>query len=87
MLQSTCIHTPRFTQLTEILAQVLELDRSEFEVSTPLLGAIPELDSMALMTLLIELESQFAMEIDGSSLTAEQFSTVGNLYNLISLQN
>ncbi len=78
---------PELTQLTQILARVLGLDTSGFDESTPLLGAIPEFDSMALMTLLVELEANFALDINSSDLTAEQFATVGSLHSLVSPNN
>lgn len=51
--------------------------------STPLLGAIPELDSFAVLELATALEQQFGFEIDGSEFTGEIFETVGSLAEFV----
>ncbi|WP_217876638.1 acyl carrier protein [Pseudoalteromonas shioyasakiensis] len=73
-------------QLKQILAQVLNIDTSDFTENTPLLGAIPEFDSMAIMTLLMELENQFSFSISNAELEAEQFESVASLQQFISQQ-
>jgi len=47
--------------------------------STPLLGAIPELDSMAVVSLITALEEQFGIAVDDDEIGAEAFETVGSL--------
>lgn len=46
---------------------------------TPLLGAIPELDSMAVVSLLTALESRFGFVIEDDDISADTFATLGNL--------
>lgn len=50
-----------------------------FDEATPLFGAIPELDSMAVATLLTELEDRLAISIDDDDVDAEMFETFGAL--------
>ena len=50
-----------------------------FDERTPLFGAIPELDSMAVATLLTELEDRLAITIDDDEVDAEIFETFGAL--------
>ena len=46
---------------------------------TPLLGSLPELDSMAVLELVLELEERFGITIEGEDVTAEVFETLGSL--------
>ena len=44
-----------------------------------LLGAIPELDSMAVVTLITTMEEQYCIQIDDDEISADTFATVGTL--------
>ena len=50
-----------------------------FDQSTPLFGALPELDSMAVATLLTELEDRLGITIDDDEVDVEMFETFGAL--------
>ncbi len=50
-----------------------------FEADTALFGALPELDSMAVATLLTALEDRLSIVIDDDDLDAEAFETFGRL--------
>lgn len=58
-----------------------------FDRSTPLLGGIPELDSMAVVSLINEMEEQFDIVIDDDDVSAETFETVGALVDFVELKN
>jgi acyl carrier protein len=64
-----------------VIVDVLGLeDRAdELGAATPLLGSIPELDSMAVAELIVELERQFDIIVDDGDITAETFETLGSL--------
>ena len=64
-----------------VLGEVLQLgDRvSALDDSTPLLGALPELDSMAVATVIGALEERFGIFVEDEELSAEVFRTVGSL--------
>jgi acyl carrier protein len=47
--------------------------------STPLLGSVPELDSMAVLELVAAIEERFAIPIDDEDVTEELFETLGSL--------
>ncbi len=49
----------------------------------PLLGAIPELDSMAIVGIITSIEERFGIIFDDDELDAEVFETVGTLRNQI----
>jgi acyl carrier protein len=69
-----------------VLDDVLSLDgRSKnFTRETPLLGAIPELDSMAVVTLITSLEEQFGMVVDDDDIDGDTFANVGALVDFVS---
>jgi acyl carrier protein len=51
-----------------------------------LLGAVPELDSMAVLELVLALETRFDLEIDGEDVTAELFETLASLTEYVESQ-
>lgn len=64
------------------LVDILGLDAARvgaFTDATPLFGALPELDSMAVATLLTELEDRLAITIDDDEVDIEMFETFGAL--------
>ena len=65
----------------EVLVETLELhDRAdELDASTPLMGALPELDSMAVLELIAALEQRFGITVAEEDVTAETFETLGSL--------
>lgn len=55
-------------------------DRAEaLGPTTPLLGHLPELDSMAVLELVLALEERFGITIEGEEVTEEVFETLGSL--------
>ncbi|MCU0729715.1 MAG: acyl carrier protein [Sphingopyxis sp.] len=52
---------------------------AKFDANTPLFGALPELDSMAVATLLTELEDRLGISIDDDEIDVEMFETFGAL--------
>jgi len=68
--------------LRAILRDVLGLDADRvqgFDSSTALFGSLPELDSMAVATLLTEIEDRFCIVIDDEDVDGEIFETLGSL--------
>jgi acyl carrier protein len=43
------------------------------------LASIPELDSLAILELVVELERQFEITVDDEDVTADVFDTIGSL--------
>ena len=52
---------------------------------TELFGSLPELDSMTVITLSVNLEREFDFEIDDEDFTAEVFDTIGSLAEYVEL--
>ena len=64
------------------LVDLLGLSRDRvdsFDADTPLFGAVPEMDSMAVATLLTELEDRLGITIDDDDVDVEAFETFGGL--------
>jgi len=72
-------------QVLRILDEVLSLNgrSAAFDRSTHLLGAIPELDSMAVVSLITSLEEQLGVVVDDDEIDGETFATVGSLTDFV----
>lgn len=53
------------------------------DASTGLFGSLPELDSMAVVELVTELQERFGIEIDDDEITGDSFETLGDLAALV----
>ena len=56
---------------------------SNFNKNTALLGALPELDSMAAVSLITALENHFGITFQDEDISGAAFSTVGSLCDLV----
>jgi acyl carrier protein len=50
---------------------------------TPLLGAVPELDSMAVVSLITSLEERFGITVDDDEIDGATFESVGSLVDFV----
>lgn len=73
------------TNVLKILDEVLSLNgrTAAFTAESPLLGAIPELDSMAVIGLIAGLEDGFGFTVDDDDLDGATFATVGSLSEFV----
>jgi acyl carrier protein len=70
------------TTLRAVLVDVLGLKREQvaaFDEATPLFGALPEFDSMAVAGLLTELEERLGILIEDHEVSADMLETYGSL--------
>lgn len=74
--------------VTAVLAETLGLgDRgAALTAETALFGAIPELDSLAVVEVITALEDRFAFQIDDDEFSGEVFETVGSLAAFVEQQ-
>lgn len=72
-------------EIIRILADTLQLgDRAEqLTRESPIMGEIPEFDSMAVVTVLTMVEEEYGVEIDDDEVSAEIFETVGSLEKFV----
>ena len=73
-------------EVQQVLDEVLSLGgrAKSFSTDTPLLGAIAELDSMAVVALITTLEERFGIAIGDDEVDGSSFATVGSLVELVS---
>jgi acyl carrier protein len=73
------------SQVLGLLDEVLSLNgrAKSFDRSTALLGAIPELDSMAVVSLITALEEQLGLVVDDDDIDGDTFATVGSLTDFV----
>jgi len=73
------------TQVARALDEVLSLGGRglAFTRETHLLGALPELDSMAVVSLITTLEERFGIAIDDDDIDGATFATVGSLADFV----
>jgi acyl carrier protein len=72
-------------QVTRILDDVLSLGgrSAGFDRSTHLLGAIPELDSMAVVSIIAALEDRFGIVLNDDDIEGSTFETLGSLADFV----
>lgn len=72
-------------QVRAILKNTLQLGEraARLESGTALLGALPELDSMAVVTVITALEDQFGFVVEDDEISAETFATLGSLVRFV----
>jgi acyl carrier protein len=73
-------------QVVSLLGSVLNLGEERARRLTPespLLGAIPELDSMAVVLLLTAIEEKFGFSIDDDEVDAMTFATLSHLVGFV----
>jgi acyl carrier protein len=72
------------TEVRDVLRETLQLSESLLlTTDTQLLGSIPELDSMAVVSVLTALEDRFGFTIEDDEISAETFATVGSLVEFV----
>jgi len=81
-MSSTAERSPTDTALRKILVDILGLDSGRvdgFTDDTGLFGHLPELDSMAVATLLTEMEDRLDFIVDDDEVDGELLETYGAL--------
>jgi acyl carrier protein len=72
-------------EVKNIVSDVLALKerKNALDQGSALLGAIPELDSMAVVSLLTALEDYFGISIEDDEISADIFETLGSLVRFV----
>jgi acyl carrier protein len=73
-------------RVRDILRDALQLgSRADaLTVHSPLMGAIPEFDSMAVVSVVAMLEDEYGIVVHDDELSGEVFETLGSLANFVS---
>lgn len=69
-----------------LLSETLSIDAEQLSADTLLLGNLPEFDSMAIVSILMQIEETFAIEISDDELTGEVFESVTSLTEFVEVQ-
>jgi acyl carrier protein len=66
-----------------ILGDSLGVNTAHLCAESLLLGSVPELDSMAVISVIAALEDHFGIAVDDDDITARRFATVGSLTEFV----
>ena len=74
-----------FDEVRQLIGEILQLgDRvRKLGPNSPLLGSIPEFDSMVVVTLINALEQRFDIQVADDEISGETFETVGKVYEFV----
>ena len=74
-----------YEEVKTILARTLQLGEraNRIRPETPLMGNLPELDSMAVVSILTALEDHYGFVIEDDEISAETFATMGSLVSFV----
>ena len=72
-------------EVLSVLDEILNLKgrTARFTAETPLLGNVPELDSMAMASVITTLEERFDITIGDDEIDGSSFETVGTLVEFV----
>jgi acyl carrier protein len=69
--------------IKQLIAIIPSYDDNFWHIDTELFGAIAEFDSMALVSLIGEIEEYFDITLDDDDISADNFASVASLTQLI----
>ena len=74
-----------YRDVQSVLDETLSLGQRAYELQpdSPLLGALPELDSQAVLNVLMGLEEKFGITIEDDDVSGDVFATFGSLADLV----
>lgn len=70
-------------EVLTILRKSLNLEGTRLDGESPLLGSVPELDSMAVVTVITTLEERFGFSVADDEIDGSIFATVGSLVEFV----
>ncbi|AKE51107.1 acyl carrier protein [Kangiella geojedonensis] len=73
-------------KMIELLSDTLSLSADELSAETQLIGNLPEFDSMAIVSILMQIEEDFGIEIPDDELSGDVFETVQSLTEFVEIQ-
>ena len=76
---------PTINIIKSLLAKSLQIGAraDAYTADSPLLGAIPELDSMAVVNIINALEEHFGFVVEDDEINADTFATLGALVKFV----
>lgn len=76
---------PLIEQTKAVLIETLKLgsEAARWRADAPLLGAVPELDSLAVINVITALEDRFGIHIEDDEVSGDLFATLGTLTEFV----
>jgi acyl carrier protein len=73
------------SRVQQILGETLQLgDRAAaMDAASPLLGALPEFDSLAVVNVIAALEEEFQITIEDDDISGQTFESLGSLSDFV----
>ena len=76
--------TSYLDDVVSIIRRTLQMpDDRVLTADTPLLGAVPEFDSMSVVTVMTDIEDRFGFIVEDDEVSADTFATIGALHNYV----
>ena len=74
-----------FEEIRQIVGDVLQLGERAyaFDEDTPLLGSVPEFDSMAVVSVITAIEENYGIIVDDDEVSADVFVNLGALTDFV----
>ncbi|MFO7641670.1 MAG: acyl carrier protein [Candidatus Competibacteraceae bacterium] len=74
-----------FDEVRQLIGEILQLGDRVWKLGpdSPLLGSIPEFDSMVVVTLINALEQRFDIQVADDEISGETFETAGKVYEFV----
>lgn len=74
--------------VVQIVGDVLQLGArtAALDDTTPLLGSVPEFDSMAVVSVITAIEESYGIYVEDDEVSAEIFETIGSLHEFVSMK-
>lgn len=85
-MDASRVAPPHWLGVRNAVAEVLGIDPAGLGLETPLLGHVPQFDSMAVVAILAALEDRFDLSIDYDDLTADVFASLETLVRFVEQQ-
>jgi acyl carrier protein len=72
-------------EVKQLIGDALQLGSrvDDYDESTPLLGSIPEFDSMAVVMVITAIEENYGVAVEDDEISAEVFETIGTLFSFV----
>jgi acyl carrier protein len=72
-------------EVKSVLKEALQLEGKidSFDSDTPILGSIPEFDSMTVVAVITALEEKYGFEVEDDEIAGETFETLGSLTEFV----
>lgn len=73
------------SEVIEIVVDILQLNDASKNIApeTMLLGGIPEMDSMAVVSIITSFEENYGFEVDDDEIDGDTFETIGSLIEFV----